>query len=264
MPTPTSSVGPLTLPIPPGATYSPVDDPTLTGLGAHFAFWLNYDLNTKLASLQTSREQPDGSIITTAVPTNNVFCWNPLKPNGFFTRGKGDGGAHPLPALYLWDDSDKGKPWSQLYGMRERAVKVAWIFEQQLFPDDLIDRFGLRAAACATLFRAVEQKYHPGFANVAIAVQLDLAGEGIIYQGSERGVLAPRVDTVPGSDQPKVRVYPTSIASLLVYEREDGPIATAADATPDLTVGQSVGDDPANPLLVRKTVIPAPPYPKDT
>lgn len=263
MPAPASTVGPLVRPVPAGALFSAVDDPTLSGLGAYFAFWLNYDLNAKLTSLQTTRE--DGSLITQAVPAGNVFCWSPFKPNAFFTRGQGDGAEHPLPALYVWDESDKGRRFSQLYGMRERAIKAAWIFDQALFPGWLEDRFGLRAAACATLFAAIEQRYHPGFnPRAAITVQLSLSGEGIRYDGSERGAMAPRPDTVTGSDQPNVRTYPTAIVSLTVWEREDGQTALPSDATPDLQVSIATGDDPGRPLPAWTPVFPAPPYPTTT
>lgn len=270
MPSVASAVGPLALPVPAGAPFSPLDDPTLSGLGAYLAYWLRGDLDPKLTSLQTGRDS-DAAPLVTAVPSGNVFPWNPLKPSAHFTRGKGDGGANPLPALYLWDDTDKGKGWSQLYGMRERAVKVCWIFEEAVLPGWEVDRYGLRAAARATLFRAIDLRYHPSYptpsAPAAIAVLLDLAGEGIVYQGSEQGMLAPRPDQrgAPlGSDQPVVRAYPYATVNLLVYERADGFTAVPSDATPDLSVVTATGDDPQAALVVGTRVVPAPPYPETT
>lgn len=266
MPSAASSVGPLALPLAPGQPGSAVDDPTLTGFGAYLAYWLNSDLNAKLASLQPARTV-DGSLITAAVPSGNVFPWNPTKPNAFFTRGQGDGAPYPLPALYIWDDADKRAPFSQLHGMRERAVRVAWIFEDALLPDWLVDRHGLRAAACATLFRAVEQGWHPGYnSRQTIAVQLALAGRGIVYQGSERAMLSPVVDAPQGSDQPAVRAFPAAVASYLVYERENGPTATAAEQAPDLLVRTAMHQDGdvAKALNIATKVAPAPPYLEDT
>jgi hypothetical protein len=262
MPSPASSVGPLALPIPAGASHSAVDDPTLTGLGAYLAYALNQDLNAKLASLETRRD--DGSLVATAVPAGNVYCWDPTKPNAFFTRGKGDGAPYPLPALYLWDDSDKRKPWSQLYGMRERAVSVAWIFEEALLPGWQIDRFGLRGAACATLFRVIDEGWNPSYSGTAIAVLLQLAGHGIVYQGSRRVMLSPVVEAVQGSDQPMVRAYPCALASYLVYERDNGLTALPSEAAQDLLLKTGVGEDPGAPLPVGNRVVPAPPYPEST
>ncbi len=264
MPTSASTVGPFVLPVPAGAALSAVDDPTLSGLGAYLAFWLNFDLNPKLASLQTGRSA-DGSAVTTAVPTGNIFPWDPLKPLPLFIRGKQDGAAYNLPALYVSSVADKRKSWSQLHGMRERQVKVCWIFAEATLPGWQVDRYGLRACACATLFRAVEQRYHPGYnARETIAVQLSLAGEGIVYQGAEQVMLSVRPTTKAGqAEQPVVRAYPAVIASYLVYEREDGMMATPADATQDLALVTSVGDDPQFALEVAEHVVPAPPYPDD-
>jgi hypothetical protein len=264
MPTPSSTVGPLVLPVPAGAPNSAVDDPTLTGLGAYLAFWLNADLNTKLVSLGTSRD--DASTVVSAVPEGNVFCWDPRTPNATFARGKGDGETYPLPALYLWDAADKRVMWSQLYAMRERQVMAAWIFEEAELPGWQVDRYGLRAAACATLFRAIEQGWHPSYnSRATIAEQLSLAGHGILYQGSQRVMLSPIVDQVQGSDQPQVRAYPCALASYLVWEREDGQTPLPTETTPpDLLVKVGVGADPQNALPAGSRVVPAPPYTTST
>jgi hypothetical protein len=266
MPSSIGTVGPLQLPLPPGAANSAVDDPTLAGLAAFLAFWLNYDLNAKLASLNTGRSD-DGSPVITAVPVGNVFLWNPTKPTAFFTRGAGDGAAHPLPALYVWDDKDKRAPFGQVRGMRERTVMAAWIFEEALLPAWHVDRHGLRAAACATLFRAIEQGWHEAYTTREhIAVQLGLAGHGIVYQGSERTMLSPLYDQVQGSDQPAIRAYPVALASYQVFESEDGKTATPADATPDLQVRTGVNEsgDIVNALPLGLRVLPPPPYETST
>jgi hypothetical protein len=267
MPSTASYVGPLALPVPAGAAQSALDDPTLSGLGAYLAFCLRFDLNAKLTSLQTGRES-DATAISSAVPTGNVFCWNPLKPTAHFTRGAGDGETYPLPALYLWDDKDREKGWSQLHKMRERAVTVAWIFEEAVLPGWNVDRYGLRPAVAGSIQRAISEKYHPAYnARQTIAVQLDLAGEGIVYQGSERGVLSPRPDqrgTPLGSDQPTVRAYPCVMASLLVYERVEGFTALPSEVAGDTSVVTSTGPDPQNPVRVGTRVVPAPPYTEST
>ena len=267
MPSTASFVGPLALPIPPGAPQSALDDPTLSGLGAYLAFCLNWDLDAKLTSLQTGRDS-DATAISTAVPAGNVFPWNPLKPSAHFTRGAQDGAAYSLPALYLWDDKDREKGWSQLHKMRERAVTVAWIFEEALLPGWNVDRYGLRPAVAASIERAISEKYHPAYnSRETIAVQLSLAGEGIVYQGAERGMLSPRPDQrgMPlGSDQPAVRAYPCVMVSLLVYERIEGFTALPTEVTPDLAVVTSTGPDPQDPLYVGTRVVPAPPYPEST
>ena len=262
MPSSASTVGPLALPVPAGAALSAIDDPTLSGLGAYLAYWLNFDLNPKLASLRTGRSS-DGSAVTTAVPAGNVFAWDPLKPIPLFVRGKQDGAAYTLPALYLSSTVDKRKPWSQLHGMRERVVRAAWIFTEATLPGWQVDRYGLRAAACATLFRAIEQGYHPGYnAQETIAVQLCLAGHGILYQGSEQVMLSVRPMTKAGqAEQPVVRAFPAAIATYLVYEREDGMTALPSEAASDLALATSVGDDPLEALQVAERVVPAPPYP---
>ena len=257
MPSTASNVGPLALPL--AATPGPVDDPTLSGLAAYLAFRLNADLNGKLAVLNTGRGS-DGSPVTAAVMAVNVYNRNPFKPIPLFLRGKQDGAQPTLPALYVWSDVDKGQRYSQLHGMRERQVKAAWIFAEATLPGWDVDRYGLRGAACASMFRALDEKWDPAYnPRETITVQLSLCGEGLVYQGSEQTYVAGR-PSPRGAEQPVVRAYPVATVSFLAYERQDGMTALPSEAMPDLALVTSVGEDPAEALEVGEHVVPAPPY----
>lgn len=259
MPTATSTVGPLDMPLPAGATESAVDDPTLSGLARYLAFWLNLDLNTKLANL------PGTS--STAVPVDNVFLWDPGK---YFVRGRGDGASSPIPALYLWRmGRSQYARYSTVYDMRLSTIGLLWAFDELVLPGSFEDRYGLVGAADASLFRAVQLGYHPSYTPVGgragthIAVALSLCAHGVLYDGGEQGLLSPIPEATEargvGGDGPVLRAYPSLRGTFRVWERVNGYLPLATDAAPELAVTMGVTDgDPSAPLPFFQRYLPGP------
>src|SRR5580698_5849078 len=179
MPTETSAVGPLQLPIPVGAAQSPVDDPVTTGLLAWFGFWLQFDLNAKLANLVGTSAD--------ACPVTNRFGWDPINPKPSFVWADQTQADQTIvvPALYCWLDKGKTKPYSTVTDQLERRGGLLWIYDQLTLPGALVDRYGLRAAVEASLSRAASLGRHPAFGlyggppGQPIEVALQLTGDGM-------------------------------------------------------------------------------------
>lgn len=249
MPTVDSTLGLLQLPLPAGAINTEIDDISVSGLLDYFAFWLRYDLNTKLANLQGTSAD--------ACPVTNRFPWNPLDPTKTFVRGRQDGDPSPFPALYLWLDGGKITQYTQVYDMRERTGGLLWLFDEIPIPGALVDRHGLRGAVEATIMRANSLARHPSYAfrggplGQPIDVALNLTGWGSQIVSSKQGIVTPIV-TPSDPDNPVVHGYPSVQIELKVYEQIDLDQPVAGDLENDASVTSTLGSDPLNPTVYGK------------
>lgn len=229
-------------------------DPTVDGLLAYFSFWLQYDLNAKLANMQGTSSD--------ACPTTNRFGWDPTAPSATFIRGRQDSNASPFPALYLWLDKGKAKPYTTIYDLRDRTGGIMWIFDELILPGALVDRYGLRAAVEATLFRAASLARHPGFAlnggplGQPVDVALQLSAMGFWIDNCQQGFMSP-VTAPSGSDQPAVHAYPTVRCELHAQEQIEMEQPTDGDMANDPSLQSNIGTgDPARPLPFGKKYLP--------
>ncbi len=259
MPSIVSAVGPLTLPLPAGVAQSPIVDPTVAGLAAYLAHWLNAELNAKLANLVgTSAE---------AVPAGNIFLWDPAR---YFVRGRQDGDPSPLPALYVWRQGrSRAQDYSTCHKMREQTIGVSWIFEELVLPGSMEDRYGLTGAADAVFLKAADWRLHPTYSHGGgpvgqpIATSLSLSGWGARYDGAESVMTSP-IPAVSeargaGSDGAVLRAFPTLSGTWTVWERSEGRLPLLTDAQDDVLVTSSVTDgDPSDPLLFFEHYLQAP------
>ncbi len=255
MPTSASSVAALDLPLAPGALNSAVLDTSVDGLLAYFAFWLQYDLNTKLANLMGTSAD--------ACPAANRFPWNPMEPSKTFVRGRQDGNTSPFPALYLWLDKAKAKPYTTIYDLRDRKGGILWVFDELTLPGGLVDRYGLRAAVEATIWRAASLARHPGFGlpggplGQPIDVALKLSAMGFWVDNAQQGFMSPITENVQGSDQPVVHAYPTMLCELNCQEQIEVEQALDSDMANDPSLQSNIGTgDPARPLAFGKHYLP--------
>lgn len=260
MPQADSTVGALLLPLAPGAQDTAVPDPLVDGMLAYLAHWLNADLSAKLTSLRGASP--------VAVPTGNLYPWDPTtRPSALFARGKGDGGASPLPGLFCWRAGSKRANYSTLMSCREVQLKVAWISELAVLPASWEDRAGILPAAEAVIVRAVDIGYHPAYqGGASIGVLLGLCRWGVIFASAQSFVFAPT--PAAGADQPTVRGYPALVATLTAWEGIGQPTPTAAEAEPrDMMVEATiVGElgEVQDGVTVMTRVVPAPPEEGDT
>lgn len=265
-----ASVGSIPFPVDPGAQDTAFPDPLLTGLLEYLQVWLNYDLNAKLGNLRGSS--------AIAVPVGNTHAWDPTaRPSATFTRGRGEGEANPLPALFVWRGKSKRARWSTMTLARQQEVKVAWIFDQLVLPEGWQDRYGVLSGADSCIERAIcigHHHLHRDDANIGLL--LGLCGFGLLFEGAEQAVLSP-TPSPSGQGQPKVRGYPALLATLTAWEgigfqgSADAQTGANAPGSPgpagapmDLQVDIGVGDDPFDPLVIRQAIFPGPPAEGDT
>jgi hypothetical protein len=256
-----SAVGALSLPLAAGTTNSAIADPLISGLLSYLAYCLGAALDTKLANLHGTSSQ--------AVPAANRFPWDPA---GYCVRGREDGAPNPFPALYVWrQGAGKREAYSTVLTMRRVTVAALYVFDELVLPGALEDRFGLRSAVDAVFHSAASNGFHPSYGHdgappgTPIRVSLQLAGQGLNYEGGTEGLMAP----VPGQSQAMgrsddghvVRAYPTLMGTFTAWEMigQYQPV-DPTNATPGLTATVSTngtGDD-ADGLTLLSRILPAP------
>lgn len=234
MPSQTSAVGPLPLPIAAGALGDRIADPAVDALLDFLSYSLNASLNAKLANVAGTS--------TTAVPTANRFPFNPTDPRGHHVR-------LPVPSLFVWWDG-KSQPFermSAIYEYRQRELQVLYVFDELPSMAAMTVRAGLLAAVDATFFKAAERGYDPAYAYGSAAagqlLQFMAADPDLFsftYQGGSPGrfgINAPEGGADSGRDYPALR------GSFLVRERIEQPTMTDEDVAGDvdLTIRASDG-----------------------
>jgi hypothetical protein len=149
MTTQTSDVGATLLPLAAGDVGDALSDPIVDAILDFVAWYLNNDLNAKLAKLNGTSE--------VAVPTQNRFAFDPTEPQGIKSSFK-------LPALFVWWDGLAQKmPFSQLQDRRVRSIELLYIFQELPATAALELRSGLFAAVDASIAKAAERGYHPSY-----------------------------------------------------------------------------------------------------
>ncbi len=235
MPSQTSNIGALTVPVPVGSFNSDFDDPTVSGLADYLRFWLRDGLNTKLSNMA-------GTSID-AVPAANVYKF---KPGAFYSR-------QSVPALYVWWDNKSSlvqERTTLAYDMRRREIHVLWLYDELVAPDALGPRHGILGAADAILMRAAERGRHPSYAYGSDApgtpIWRSLLLHGMEYLGGEPGFWSPipAGDADPGGDEGYAqRGFPALKASFAVLERIDGAtMEDPADVHIESEIGINAGD----------------------
>lgn len=219
MPSETSAVGPLTLPIAAGTVGDRVADPAVDALLDFLAFYLNESLSDKLANV------PGTSAV--AVPDANRFPWNPTEPRGHHVR-------LPVPSLFAWWDG-RSQPFERetaAYLYRQREIHVIYVFDELPAMAALDKRAGLLAAVDAVFFKAADRGYHPDYEYNGVTGQMlaftatDPDRFSFTYMGGSPGrfgIEAPEGGEKSGRDYPALR------GSFLVRERIDGPSLTDPD-----------------------------------
>lgn len=261
MPTVDTFVGNLEVPVPAGDTDAGIPDPTVDGLLPYLAFWTQYTLNAKLATM-TAPPVPD------ACPPANQYARNPSKLVARFNR----------PALFLWwNGKSVVKPFTTIKDVRTRDLNALYVFDRIASDTtagaDAIDRYrGLISTVEAAWVRAISRRAHPGYAppgapgggnwpaGTPIAIALGL--NDLNYLGGTEGWLAEfptasaresAVQTGPtrlkrGLTQGMLQGYPSLLGVFRVVEEVGVDQAVPADTAAELFLMPSVGTDPTNTL----------------
>ncbi len=256
MPTVDTFIGGLEVPVPAGAIDAPIPDPTVDGLLPYLAFWVQYVLNPKLATMTAPP-------VTDACPVANRFGHNPAKLVERITP----------PALFgWWNGKSVVKSWTTIKDVRQRDLNFLYVFPRIASDTGqsgikAVERYrGLISTVDAAWTRAISRRSHPGYAapgfqpGTPIAIILGLNDIG--YLGGQEGFLAEfpsasareaAVQTGPtklkrGSTRGIVQGYPSLLGTFRVLEEVGVDQPLPADTSPDLFLYPSVGTDPTNPL----------------
>jgi hypothetical protein len=262
-------VGPLAIPVVPGAADAPILDPTVAGLLDYLAYWSKLALDPVLATM-TAPPVPD------TCPVANRFAVNPAKLVQRFSR----------PALFLWwDNKSIVRPFTTTKDVRQRDLQALYVFDRittdTINGNDAPTRYaGLIGALDAAWARAVSRRNHPQYAlpgfrvNTPIAVQLAL--NDLKYLGGQEGALqelvtasarAAAVTTVGspaklqrGSANGILQVYPCLRGVFRVVEEVGVDTPQPSDLTPDVLFQARVAGgegDPNDPLDLSGRYLPA-------
>ena len=149
MPSTTSLVGGLTLPVAAGATNATLADPVIVGLLDFLGWMLETELNAKLAT------QTD--LAKTACPSANRFAWNPLEPTAHKAK-------LPIPGLWMWQhESSRLLPFTTVLARRQRTLRLLYLAEETPRETGHARRAGLLAAVDAVFCKASDWQRHPSY-----------------------------------------------------------------------------------------------------
>lgn len=254
MPTNTTGVGPLVLPVPTTGADSTLDDTTLVGLLDYLGFWLRLTLDAKLAE---QGGPTTAGAVSSACPAEHLFPWD---HQGTFVRPLPGGGAVPLPGLWAWDESseDTTEFATLLYDVIKRTITVQYIFPELTSPKGVVGRNGILAAVMRTFAKAAEWGKHPtyGFDGDAVGTPLQASCGWRTWRfKSAKQTMAATLPNTASSAQSaqraagaEKRFYPSLLATFEVWERVGLQEADAADdmVPGDLAiqiVDDSISDD---------------------
>ena len=244
MPSTTTTVGGIAIPVTPGALNARLSDTTVDGLLDYIAYWLGFSLDAALAQIA-----PTSPV---AVPTRNRFPFDP----GTWHAWSPDGSNAAYPALYLWWGGVSRRLEERetlVWQYRERVLHLAYIFEEQVYPTGASARSALMSLVDATLWRALDRGAHPSYSygggapGVPISITLGL--ENLEYRGSQRTQLWQQIPSsspqAGGSGEfDIVRGCPALEAQIIVWERIGLDEPSIDDALGDtlLTINGSDGE----------------------
>lgn len=241
MPSESSAVGALTLPLAAGSTDEVIADPVCAGLADYLAWSLNTDLSARLA-----QHQAVGDV---AVPTGAAYDYSPYAPQGHRVK-------LPVPALFVWtpDQSDVQREWTLVYRVREREVRVLYVWQERPELSQWELRPGMANAVSASLHKAAQRQRHPSYgygtdpngtplyqslATVGV-LAWEMVGAAPARIGLGQGPAAPETNRPRTS---KGRDFPCVVAKLKVTERiEHATPADPGDVLGDLTVSIAGSD----------------------
>lgn len=256
MPSETSAVGGLTLPIPAGVAGARLTDPVLDMVLDFAAWYIKNALDARLAMLL-----PAGDIVD-ACPTANRFRFDPTDPQGVKVL-------MPLPSLFVyWEGLSKGVPFTTMHTYRVRELQVLYCYEELPSQASKVERIGWANAVDAAWHKMSERQAHSSYTPSGGAVGMTpsqaLAALGVVdwrYLGGEQGRFgidegphaARRAKRTSGRDWPSVR------GKFEVWERiEPMTMEDPTDVLGDGLVTFNVGCESDETVPLMERVLDAP------
>jgi hypothetical protein len=195
VPSATSQVGLLQLPIAAGATDATLADPVVDGLLAYVAHWIKWGLDAKLATMTAPpcKDPGDVTAVADACPTANRFGTDPSLLVESFNK----------PALFCWwDGRDSVKQFTIVKSMRVRGIQFLYVFDAIKDSDGPSDPdatgieakvrwAGLLNVVASLMQRAFTRYSHPTFtpsttgAATGADIRVSLGLTDLLYEGGQ-------------------------------------------------------------------------------
>lgn len=256
MPSETSAVGPLVVPVaatPVGTNFA---DPFVDTLLDFSAFYLKNALDTRLASIR-----PPGTV-SDAVPVTNRFTFDPLEPRGINKH-------MPLPALFVfWTGESRRVEFTQLYTYRVRDIDLLYVYEELPSLSSLEERRGWSNAVDAALHKMGERQRHdvysPPDGSPGMTLYQALAPLGVVkweYMGGKPGRFG--IDEGPLAERRAARTsgrdWPAVKGRFEVWERvQQRTLDDPLDVMTDMQLTINGGSESDQTVLVMERIMPAP------
>ncbi len=219
MPSTTSSIGPLVLPVPAGEANARIADPVIDGLLDFYAFFIKANLDDKLATL--TRTSAD------AVPVDNRYAFDPTSPRAPRVEIK-------IPALFMWwEGTSTMVPYTTVYSLRRRELGIMYVFNELSTTAQLGTCDGLLAAVDGAIRMATDRKRHPlyGYNGDAVGTSIRRSLGGLdVFQfecsrttvgrfGLDASSSSGRASKRSAGNADSGRDYPTLLGQIVVHER---------------------------------------------
>ena len=256
MPSETSSVGAIELPVAAGDVGQAVDDPLVNALLDFASFYIKNALDSKLQNILPSGTMGD------AVPTKNRFNFNPMEPQGIKVK-------LPVPALFVWwQGGSQVYEQTTIYCYRQRPLEIMYVFPELPQQTEVARRAGLLSCVDAAMHKMSKRQIHTSYSygtnpagmgiDQALApldvISWEYVGGQVGRFGIDEGVGAERrVKKKSGRDYPALR------GRFMVYERvQEMTLEDPADVLHDSNFAISAAGEGSTPTFIMDRTLTAP------
>ena len=216
MPSESSAVGAIDIPVPAGSVGEALADPLVDAVLDFASFYIKDALDSKLRNIL-----PSGTMVD-AVPVENRFNFDPLEPRGIHIK-------LPVPCLFVWwQGVSQVFEMTTIYSYRMRQLHLLYVFPELPQKSEMERRVGLISAVDAAMHkmskRQINQSYAYKTKPEGMGIDQALAPLDVIswqYDGGSPGRFG--IDEGPGADRrvkkKSGRDYPALKGSFTVHER---------------------------------------------
>lgn len=256
MPSQTSSVGGLTIPVPAEPVGTKFADPAVEYILDFASFFIKDALDARLATIR-----PAGLTVD-AVPVQNRFTFDPMEPQGVNKK-------LPLPCLFVyWTGKSERIIHSSLLQYRKRTLGLMYAYEELPSFASLDERRGWSNAVDAALHKMSERQLHPDYTppggSPGMSLYQALAPLGVIcwkYLGGQSGRFG--IDQGPNAARAAKkrsgRDWPAVMGMFEVTERiQQETMVDPDDVTTDIAMGIYGGSESDQTQKIMDRFLPAP------
>ena len=216
MPSESSAVGALQLPVPDGVVGDKISDPLVDAILDFASFYIKDALDGKLVNVL-----PAGLMVD-AVPEKNRYDFDPLEPRGLQVT-------LPVPSLFVWwGGESRVMPMTTIYNYRVRVIDLLYVFPELPKMSEMVRRAGLMSTVDAAMHKMSKRQIHYAYEYngmpKGMGISQAIAPLDVVsweYMGGKPGRFG--IDEGPGAERRAVkksaRDYPALKGSFTVYER---------------------------------------------